>query len=191
MKKQFIFILISIMMPVFLVQSKPAFSQNLDLSSFVLDTRENNLLARFSVEIDDFDKIASALENGAELALVCEVSVLENRTLFWDQAIVHKKINIEMEKNLLAEDYIVVFPDQKRTLDSFGKKEFLELFEDMDIELLPLEPLQTEKKYIVRIQVKLISRSIPKWIKRTLFFWSWDLAGSIHYEMEFSLKQYD
>ncbi|MFP4108387.1 MAG: DUF4390 domain-containing protein [Desulfonatronovibrio sp.] len=184
-------VLISVMMLLFLAQSKPVFSQSLDLSSFILDTRENNLLARFSIDVDDFDTILTALENGAELALVCDVTVLEDRALFWDQAIADKKINIEMEKDLLAGGYIIVFPDQKRVLDSFGKKEFLELLADMDAELLALDALQTDKKDIVRIQAKLISRSVPKWIKRTLFFWSWDLARSIRYEMEFSLQQYD
>ncbi|MFP4083710.1 MAG: DUF4390 domain-containing protein [Desulfonatronovibrio sp.] len=191
MKKQFMPVLISVMMLLFLAQSKPVFSQSLDLSSFILDTRENNLLARFSIDVDDFETILTALENGAELALVCDVTVLEDRALFWDQAIADKKINIEMEKDLLAGGYIIVFPDQKRVLDSFGKKEFLELLADMDAELLALDALQTDKKYIVRIQAKLISRSVPKWIKRTLFFWSWDLARSIRYEMEFSLQQYD
>lgn len=187
MKKQFIVILIPIMMLVFLVQSKPAFSQNLDLSSFLLDTRGNNLLARFSVEVDEFDKILTALENGSKLALVYDVSVLEDRTLFWNQTIVNKKINIEFEKDLLAGDYVVFFPEQKRTLNSFGKKDFLELFAGLDTELLALDKLKTGKKYIVRIQVKLISRGVPKWVKGTLFFWSWDLASSIRYEMEFSL----
>ncbi len=170
-----------------LFPAREADAQRLDLSSFLIDTYGDNLLARFSIEVDDFEKIKAALDNGSKVALICDVSLLLKRILFWDLPIAGRVIEIDLEKDFLSGGYNVIFPEQKRSLSSFEESDFLEIFGDMNVELLPLDKLEPGQKYAVRIQVKLISRGVPKWIKRTLFFWSWDLAGSIRYEMEFSL----
>ena len=161
--------------------------QRLDLSSFLIDTQEDSLLARFSIDIDDFERIKTALDNGSKVALLCDVSLFRNRVLFWDLSLAGRQVEVGLEKDLLSGEYLIAFPGQKRRLINFEINDFHELFSDMNIELLPLDRLEPGQKYIVRIQVKLISKGVPKWIKRTLFFWNWDLARSIRYEMEFSL----
>jgi len=187
MKKLLIPILSVVMVFLLLIPAREASSQRLDLSSFLIDTYGDNLLARFSLEVDDFEKIKTALDNGSKVALLCDVKVLKNRVLFWDMPLEGREIEVGLEKDLLSGNYNIIFPNQRRILSSFEESDFLEQFGDMHIELLPLDKLEPGQKYIVRIQVKLISRGVPKWIKRTLFFWSWDLARSIRYEMEFSL----
>ncbi len=186
MKKLFP-ILLTVVIVFLLIPDREANSQKLDLSSFLLETYEDNLQTRFSVEVDDFEKIKTALDNGSKVALLCDVSIFKNRIIFWNMSVEDREIEIGLEKDLLSGKYNIIYPDQKRSLDSFEKSDFLEQFGDMKIELVPMDMLESGQKYTVRIQVKLISRGVPKWIKRTLFFWSWDLARSIRYEMEFSL----
>jgi len=178
----FLAALLLLMMP-----AKEAGSQRLDLSSFLIDTHDDHLLARFSIEVDNFEKVKSALDNGSKVALICDVSLLKDRPLIWNLSLADKEIEVGLEKDLLSGDYRIIFPSQKRNLSNFDEKDFLSQFGDMSVELLPLEKLEPDQKYIVRIQVKLMSKGVPKWIKRTLFFWSWDLAKSIRYEMKFSL----
>ncbi len=187
MKKLLYPIVCTVMILLLLVPAREASSQRLDLSDFLIDTYGDNLLARFSIEIDDLEKIRTALDNGSKLALICDIRLLKNRMLLWDQSLAHQEIEIGLEKDLLSEEYNIIFPGQKKILGSFEESDFLNQFGDMQAELLPLDSLEPDQKYIARIQVRLISRGVPNWIKRTLFFWSWDLAKSIRYEMEFSL----
>ncbi len=170
----------------FLLPAREASGQRLDLSSFLIDTYGDTLVARFSITLDNFDKVKSALDNGSKVALLCNVSLLKDRVFFWDQPMVEKDIEIGLEKNLLSGGYVVFLPNQTRNLDVFEKDIFIELFGDMNVELLALDKLNPDQKYIVRTQARLISKGVPKWIKRTLFFWSWDLAKSIRYEMRFT-----
>ena len=177
----FIFPVLLLLLPV-----RDASAQRLDLSSFLIDTYGDTLLARFSITLDDFDKVKSALDNGSKVALLCNVSLLKDRVFFWDQPMMQRDIEIGLEKNMLSGGYVVIFPSQTRNLDIIDKDIFHELFGNMNVELLTLDKLEPGQKYIVRTQARLISKGVPKWIKRTLFFWSWDLAKSIRYEMRFT-----
>jgi hypothetical protein len=187
MKKLSYPVICAVIILLLVVPAREACSQKLELSGFLIDTHGDSLVARFSIEIDDMEKIKAALDNGSKLALICDVRLLKSRTLLWDQALARQEIEIGLEKDLLSKEYDIVFPDQKKSLVNFERNDFLDQFGDMQARLLPLDSMEPDRNYAVRIQVRLISRGVPNWIKRTLFFWSWDLAESIRYEMEFSL----
>jgi hypothetical protein len=185
--KKHLFLMLAMAMFLFMAPVKEAGSQRLDLSSFIIDTYGDKLMARFSIEIENFEKIKTALDNGSKVALLCDVSLLRNRALIWDVTLGGTEIEVGLEKDLLSGDYKILFPHQTISLSNFEESDFLDQFKEMKVELVPLEKLEAGQRYVVRIQVKLISKGVPKWIKRTLFFWSWDLARSIRYDMEFSL----
>ncbi|WP_028574515.1 DUF4390 domain-containing protein [Desulfonatronovibrio hydrogenovorans] len=182
----FIYMSMGLMMWVILVPGT-THAQRLDLSNFFIDTYEGRLVARFSVEVDDFERVRTALDNGTKVALVCNVDLLRSRVLLRDKSLLSKEIEVGLEKDLLSGEYVINFPAHRRSLPSFDHDDFTKLFHAMDAILLPIEDLDIGRKHVVRIEARLISKGVPKWIKRTLFFWSWDLASSIRYDMEFSL----
>ena len=162
-------------------------AQSLDLSGFVVDTRQGKLAATFSLDVQDFEKIKAALDRGSKLALVCRASLLKGRLIIRDRSLAERMIEIGLEKDLLSGQYSIFFPEKRLSLSSFEQEDFIRHFSDISLELFPLDNLVPEQKYIVRIELQLISREIPNWIKRILFFWNWDMVRPVRYEMEFSL----
>lgn len=162
-------------------------AQQLELSSFFLDTRGDRLSAGFSLEMDDFSRVKQSLDDGAKLELIYEVRVIKNVILFPDFSLASKKVNIGLEKDLISGDYEIHFPGRKKVVPEFTREDFTELFSNVSVPLISLEQLENNETYIIRIQARLTSTEVPKWIKKTLFFWSWDLVDSLHYEMEFNL----
>lgn len=187
MKKISYLVICAVITLLFVVPAREACSQKLELSGFLIDTHGDSLVARFSIDIDDMEKIKAALDDGSKLALICDVRLLKSRMFLWDQSLARQEIEIGLEKDLLSKEYDIIFPDRKKSLVNFGTSDFLDQFADMQARLLPLDSMEPDRKYAVRIEARLVSKGVPSWIKRTLFFWSWDLAGSIRYEMEFSL----
>ncbi|RQD59747.1 DUF4390 domain-containing protein [Desulfonatronovibrio magnus] len=162
-------------------------AQSLELSSFVIDTRGEYLTARFSIDVEEFNYMKSYIDSGSKLAIIYDVKLLKKRMFFPDFPLSSQQHEVGLEKDLLSGQYVVLYPDERKTMDSFEEYDFVKIFEGIDVPLAPLIELEPGRKYVVRIQIRLISKGVPKWIKRTLFFWSWDLAKAIRYEMEFSL----
>lgn len=162
-------------------------SSNLDLSDFIVDTQDDHLVVRFSIEMDDLTKIESLLDNGSEIALIYQVKVFKKYSFFPNYLLVSREVEVEFEKDLISGNYDIFYPDHTKKTDTLELEDFNNLFNDVTVSLLPMENFELQQDYIARFQARVISKNIPTWIKRTLFFWSWDLDKSIQYEMEFSL----
>lgn len=161
-------------------------AQTLDFSSFLIDTQEDHLVAMLSIDVEEFENLQQSLHEGNKLSMICTVNLQRHRNLFWNKNIREKTIEIDMEKDLLSEEYIIKFPDKTFTLKELQEDSFDELFEGISIKLAPLEELVPGRKYRLQIGIKVISRDVPQWIKATLFFLSWDIIPEVRYEMEFS-----
>lgn len=161
-------------------------SQTLDFSSFLIDTQEDHLVAMLSIDVEEFEKIQKSLHEGNKISMIFTVKLYRHRTLFWNKNIREKTIEVEMEKDLLSEEYIVKFPDKTFTLQELQEDSFDALFEDISIKLAPLEELIPGREYRLQVGIRVISRDVPQWIKTTLFFLSWDIVREVSYEMEFS-----
>ncbi len=161
-------------------------SQPLDFSSFLIDTQEEYLVAMFSIDTQEFEKIQEALHDGNKISMICTIKLKRHRTLFWNKNIREKTIEVDMEKDLLSEEYMIKFPDKTFTLKELQEDSFDALFENISIKLASLEELIPEREYRLHIGIRVISRDVPQWIKSTLFFLSWDIVPEVRYEKEFS-----
>jgi len=182
---KYIFIF-SIVIGVSFFQTEDSKAQPLDFSSFLIDTQEDYLVAMFSIDIEDFEKIQEALHDGNKITMICTIMLKRHRTLFWNKKIREKTIEVDMEKDLLSEEYRIKFPDQTYTLKKIQEDSFDKIFENIGVKLAPLEELIPGRKYRLNLGIRVISRDVPQWIKTTLFFLSWDIVREVNYEMEFS-----
>ncbi len=181
-------LLIFFILPVLLlVSNHKADSQSLDLSSFTVETGDNHLMARFSVDVDEFEKIKETLDNGGKMIMICAADLFRKRSVFWNKRLKSQKVEIALEKDLLKGKYVVSLPEGEIKLKELPEEDFTSLFQDIKVELFPWKELETGRNYKLSMHIRLVSRDVPKWIKRTLFFWSWDVARDIRYETEFSL----
>jgi len=161
-------------------------AQPLDFSSFLIDTQEDYLVAMFSIDIEEFEKIQKALHDGNKISMICTIKLKRHRTLFWNKNIQEKTIEVDMAKDLLSEEYMIKFPDKTYTLKKLQEDSFDALFENISIKLAPLEELMPQRDYKLHIGIRVISKDVPQWIKSTLFFLSWDVVPEVRYEKEFS-----
>lgn len=162
-------------------------SSHLDMSDFIVDTQDEHLVVRFSIEMDDMTKVESLLDNGSEVALIYQVKVFKKYSFFPNYLLVKREVEVEFEKDLISGNYDIFYPDHRKRTNRLELEDFNSLFSNITVSLLPLESFELQQDYIARFEARMISKNIPTWIKRTLFFWSWDLAKSVRYEMEFSL----
>jgi len=162
-------------------------SQKLDLSSFLVDTQEEYLVARLSLHVYDFENIKHILDNGGKMTMLCTATLFRQRTLLWNRKLDSREIEIDLQKDLLTGEYIVKHPEKRIRMQKLSEDDFLSLFEQVTIKIAPWSELRPEQKYSLRVNVRLISRDVPQWIKRILFFWSWDVAKGVQYETGFTL----
>ncbi len=178
--------LFCLVMGVFLLHAGNVRAQTLDFSSFLIDTHKDHLVAVFSIDIQDFEKIRDAMHDGNKMSMHCSIQLYRHRTLFWNKKIHEKTIVIDLEKDLLTGEYLIIFPDKTYKLQELKEDSFDALFKDMSINLSPLEKITPGRNYRLQIGIRVISRDVPKWIKATLFFLPWDIIKEVKYEMDFS-----
>ncbi len=172
---------------VLLFPSPEVRSQSLELSSFYVDTHQEYLAARFSIKVEKFEEIKQALDNGTKMTMQSNLTLYRKRSLIWDEKLHTSTLDIEMEKLLLSGEYMINYPDRETRIRELDKEQFVSLFQGLSNELVPSDSLDPEEDYYVEVEIRLKTRDAPQWIRGILFFWSWDAAQGVKYEMDLSM----
>jgi len=61
-----------------------------------------------------------------------------------------------------------------------------EAWNDLHAALMPETPFEDDETYIIRFDLVLKYAEVPPWLKKTLFFWSWELSPAFSHEHEFT-----
>ncbi len=161
-------------------------AQGLEIYNLVLDNTNATLKVRFDLKIDGVDAIKRALDNGEDLGLVCRATIEMQRKFFWDKSLVCRNFLSTMHKDVLKGEYIINLPGHNFKFTEFSSQRINNLFQNVEIPLLPWSIIKKGRNYSLKVEVALKTLGIPEWIKKTLFFWSWDLIEPEYFEMEFS-----
>ena len=160
-------------------------AQKLEVYNLVLDNTNATLKVRFDLKIDGFNAIKEALDNGEDLGLVCRATIDMQRKFFWDRSLVCRNFLSTMRKDMLKGEYVIDLPGQTVRFTEFSAQRINKLFQNIEISLLPWSTIKKGQNYSLKVEVALKTLEIPEWIKKTLFFWSWDLIEPEYFEMEF------
>lgn len=164
----------------------PAQAQHIVLSDLVLDNHAGNVMVRFSLALDDEREIEQVLIDGARLALVCRASLSDASGLLFDSTVTEARYVNRLSYDSLSKEFYLERsggdpPVRGRDLASLLK----EYWSVIEIDLGAFEALERGNDYALDLDVELKYDDVPKWLRRTLFFWSWSVAPSASYRMEF------
>lgn len=161
-------------------------SQELELHDFVLDNSEGNLLLRFGIGVSSLDSLRVLLKEGGTVKLECEGTLSLRKELWLDGTVASRTLISFLRYDKLTQEYVM---QQEGVSAPFSQKSLKQLLQNtwgrLSLPLTPLEALDRGAPYVVSLHVILHDEDVAPWLKKTLFFWSWDAAPSMRYSMDF------
>ncbi len=162
-----------------------AFAQELLLSNLVLNNFEGKIRVRFGVEPTGLDAIRESLAAGERLALSCEARLAAKRDYVWNEDLASARWQSEVRR-LRGGDYIATLPGQGSMADKNLAGLFHKAWNEILIDLGPWDHLKRGQTYVLTLKLSLVRLDISPWLKKTLFFWPFDAAPSVSYQLDFT-----
>lgn len=164
----------------------PAQAQTLTLKNLVMDNQAGSLMVRFGVEVEGLQEVAVNLENGVKVAFVCTAKLYEGAGWWFDSLLSKTRYESFLSFDPLTNEYKLKLPGEKNELRDKDLPALVKrCWSAIDLDMGPWSVLERGEKYSLRMETKLEQRDVPKWLKKTLFFWSWDVVPSAVYNLDF------
>lgn len=165
-----------------------AAAQSLVLSNLVVDNQAGSLMARFGVAVDSVAEISEALQNGATLGLTCKASLGKAAGLFGGPRLAAAEMSSRLKYDALTKEYSLLLPGHEAPLKNFRLDELLRSgWGELTLDMGSWRILERGQEYTLSLSIRLHQTDIPNWFRRTLFFWSWDVAPAASYQLHFKI----
>jgi len=163
-----------------------AAAQSLVLSNLVVDNKAGSLMARFGVSVDGVAELTESLQNGVTLALACKAKLAKKGGMFGSPLLTEAEFSSRLKYDALTKEYILTLPGREAPLRGAGLSELLGTgWGALTLGLGSWSMLERDKEYTLTLDIRLQQTDIPNWFRRTLLFWTWDVAPSASYQLHF------
>jgi hypothetical protein len=165
-----------------------ACAQNIELKNLILDNEKGEIQLRFGIKVNKMQELQQYLqEDGYTLRLRCRAELLKTRTLWWDESLGENEVVFDLSCNQLSQQYILhnVSESGKATSEDL-EKILRKHWRHLTILLGKWRNLTKRENYAVELDVTLRRANVPMWLRKALFFWSWDVVSSRRYRMDFT-----
>jgi hypothetical protein len=163
----------------------PCRAQELHLANLVLNNFEGTIRVRFGVEPTGLDRIRQALDAGERLTLRSRARLAVKRDYIWNRDIGSASFESDLRR-LKGGDYAVDLPGQGPMVDKDLAALFRKAWSEILLDLGPWDRLRRGQAYCVSLQLALVRADISPWLSRGLFFWSFDAAPPVSYQLDFT-----
>ena len=177
--------LLAVALAVLLVTAGTACAQELLLSNLVLNNFEGKIRVRFGVEPTNVERIRQALLEGERLALVCRARLSTKRDYIWNKEVSSARYESVVHR-LKGGDFAVSLPGQGSMADRNLAALFRKAWNEILIDLGPWDRLERGQTYVVGLELSLVRLDVSPWLKQGLFFWPFDAAPSVSYQLDFT-----
>uniref|UniRef100_I2Q1P3 DUF4390 domain-containing protein n=1 Tax=Desulfovibrio sp. U5L TaxID=596152 RepID=I2Q1P3_9BACT len=165
--------------------ARPAFAQELLLSNLVLNNFEGKIRVRFGVEPTGLDRIRQVLVAGERLSLVCVARLAVKRDYVWNREVSGAKWESEVRR-LKGGDFVVSLPGQGPMADKDLAALFRKAWNEILVDLGSWDRLERGQTYVLTLELTLVRQDISPWLKKGLFFWPFDAASPVSYQLDFT-----
>jgi hypothetical protein len=163
----------------------PARAQELLLSNLVLNNFEGKIRVRFGVEPTGIEPIRQVLAAGERLALTCKARRSVKRDYVWDEEVTKAAWQSELRR-LKGGDFIASLPGQGTVADKDLRTLFRKAWGEILIDLGPWDRLERGQTYVLTLELSLQRPDISPWLRKGLFFWPFDAAAPVSYQLDFT-----
>ncbi len=165
-----------------------AADQQIRLRDFVLDNSDGQIAVRFGIGFTELDSLRLMLKEGARVTLTCEAALTEPGSLWFSNTLSTQELHSVLSYNVLTREYMITLSGQPTLHKSNSLVKLLaETWAELALNVGQLANLTRGEEYRVDLDIRMASDNVPPWLAKTLFFWSWDIAPSMHYSMDFTL----
>lgn len=162
-------------------------AQELVLDTLVLDNVNERIQLRFGVQTEEMEALRTSLDTSGALRVDCTIFLRRQRSWWPDSMLVEKDLRFDLRVNPLTQSYKMINCQNQQTMKENNLKGLIEKgWEDIAVDLGPWKALQSGSTYIVELKLQFKRPDVPIWLKKTLFFWSWDVLSSQTYRMYFT-----
>ncbi|MCF8085789.1 MAG: DUF4390 domain-containing protein [Desulfohalobiaceae bacterium] len=184
-KQAFLWHLAISLLLVLLFVSRAA-GQELILRNMIVNNDQGVVHLRFGLRARDAEKLSRYLKQGTDLRLVCTAAMDLERNLWLDKELRRSAKQSLLRYDSLDDEYRISMGKNKTSerdsdLSSLLHKEWGRI----DMYLGPWPEKYKEENLALHLRVRLIRTDVPVWLKRTLFFWSWNVVPVKNYRIRF------
>ncbi|MDP2846920.1 MAG: DUF4390 domain-containing protein [Humidesulfovibrio sp.] len=161
-------------------------AQSLVLSNLVVDNQSGALTARFGVALDSLAEVTDVLQSGVPLALSCRGKLIRQGGIFSSPQVAAAEMVCRLKYDSLTREYALIMPGREAPLKNARLDELLRSgWGALTLDMGSWKLLERGKTYTLTLDINLQQTDIPNWFKRTLFFWSRDMAPQATYQLHF------
>ncbi|MFP5259524.1 MAG: DUF4390 domain-containing protein [Acidobacteriota bacterium] len=164
---------------------RPAVAQELLLTNLVLNNYEGRIRVRFGIEPSGLDRIGQALLAGERLNLRCKARLAMRRDYVWNQEVSSATWESRLGY-LKGGEFVVTLPGQGPMVDKDLGKLFHKNLSEILIDLGSWDRLERGVTYVLTLELALTRSDVSPWLKNGLFFWSFDAARPVSYQLDFT-----
>lgn len=158
------------------------------LNSLSVATRSGATRLEAAVTVSDTAPIRANLRDGAALNLSLDVIVELPRLMLPAQTLAESHILYQLRFDPLTREYVLLREAapalRHNSLDALLNG----VLGDTVIPFVPSTPLLPDDTYRAALTLSLRHAHVPPWLKRTLFFWSWDVLAPATFTLDFQCE---
>jgi len=170
----------------FCLWAQAASAASLGLQNLVVDNQSGVLAARFGVSVESLAEVSDALTSGTTLALTCKTRLTRRGGVFSNTQVAAANVDSRLKYDALTKEFSLTLPGREAPLKNARLDELLRAgWGTLTLEMGTWKSLERGQEYTLSLDIRLHQVDIPNWFRRTLFFWSWDMAPQASYQLHF------
>jgi hypothetical protein len=162
-------------------------AQTISLMAPSIANASGMLTARFGVAVEEMPVLKGELEDGAQLALRCEVRLYEVSDYWFDSHLSTVVFESALAYEPLAKEFVLTLPGRSSPLRN---KDLVALLREgwgtVEAPLGPWDMLERGRKYSLRLDTSMSEADAPQGISRFIYFWSWDTGANNSFQLDFT-----
>jgi len=169
-----------------LVLASQAAGQEVTLRNLVVNNKDGAVHLRFGLRARNTEELSRYLEQGTDLRLLCTATMNLERSLWWDRELRRSAKEFLLRYDSLDDAYrFGTEENSTEERDSDLASLLRSEWQRIDMDLGPWPNEYREENLALHLTVRLVRTDVPVWLKRTLFFWSWDVVPVKNYRIRF------
>ncbi|MCH5276340.1 MAG: DUF4390 domain-containing protein [Desulfovibrionaceae bacterium] len=158
------------------------------LNSLSVTTRTDIPRLEAAVTVSDVAPIRANLRDGAALNLSLDVILELPRLVLPSQILAESHILYQIRFDPLAREYLLLREAAPPLRHSSLESLLNDVLGDTVIPLVPSTPFTPDDTYRATLTLSLRHAHVPPWLKKALFFWSWDVLAPAAFTLDFQYE---
>ncbi len=146
------------------------------LTSSNISFSNNSIQLELFFSLPDIERIEKMLISGVSINIDCFATLNENKAFLPDSEIQSYISGWQLRYQSLTHEFLL-YHENENPLRSRDLKSLLHnIFSKYTLSLNHLPELDFDGKYTIDLTLGLRHATVPPWLEKTLFFWTWDIA---------------